>query len=128
MRHPRRPPIWGAALVLALVAAAARADDFFGVTPADELVKFSSLDTSVQAPLELTGLGVFEQVVALDVRPATGGLGIAQGLTGSVRLVRIDQASGVVTAIGLGHLVGRIGEDRDGLRPDRRSRRGRHVG
>ena len=103
MPRPGRAPIWGAALVLALVAApAARADDFFGVTPGDELVNFSSLDTSVQAPLELTGLGVFDQVVALDVRPATGGLyGIVQGLTGSVRLVRIDQESGVVTTIGL---------------------------
>src|SRR5829696_1854894 len=83
------------ALAAALLSPApALADDFYGVTPDDRLVRFDSLSTAFTSPIPLTGLQTGEHVVAIDVRPATGGLyGIAQK-AGVLRLVRIQQATG----------------------------------
>jgi hypothetical protein len=100
MRFPARMlPALVACAVLA-PSGTAHADQFLGVTPDDRLVHFTAKDRTLGAPVKLTGLGGLGHVVAIDARSTTGGLyGMAQdGKT--VRLVRIDQASGAVTPIG----------------------------
>lgn len=101
MRLPTRVlPILLAACAVLLPSGTAHAEQFLGITPDDRLVHFTAMDHTLRAPVKLTGLAGIGRVVAVDVRPATGGLyGIAQ--SGSIiRLVRIDQASGAVTPIG----------------------------
>jgi hypothetical protein len=88
------------AALAAVAAPPASADEFYGVT-GDQLVRFDSLDPTLRNPLPLTGLAAGEHVVAIDVRPTTGGLyGVTRKSTlTDMRLVRIDQQSGAVTAI-----------------------------
>jgi hypothetical protein len=91
-----------ATLLCLLAPTPAGADDFYGITPDDRLVRFDALDHTLRAPVALAGLASAEHVVAIDVRPATGGLyGIAQK-GAAIRLVRIDQATGALTAVGSG--------------------------
>lgn len=88
------------AAVLGPAAGGARAEDLFGITSTDQLVRGTPLITTFGQAVPLTGLAASEHVKAIDVRPATGGLyGLA--VKGSaLRLVRIDQATGAVTTVG----------------------------
>jgi hypothetical protein len=93
------------AAAVALAAAAlpsspAHAEDFYGVTQDERLVRFDTMVTTPTAPVPVRGLATGEQIAAIDVRPTTGGLyGIAQ-LDQRLRLVRIDQATGTLTQVG----------------------------
>ena len=98
MTRAARMQAAAAALVAAaLVASPAHAEDFFGITQDERLVRFDTMATTPTAPVPLRGLATGEQIAAIDVRPVTGGLyGIAQ-LAQRLRLVRIDQATGTPT-------------------------------
>jgi hypothetical protein len=94
-------------MILALVSCAvllpsgfARAQPFLAVTADQRLVHFDALDHTLRGVVPLKGVPGLGAIVAIDVRPATGGLyGIAQN-GATIRLVRIDQASGALTLIG----------------------------
>ena len=90
------------ALVLALVAApAAQAEVFYLVVPQvnlpPRLVTVSTLGGAAQPVALVTGLAAGERISAIDVRPGTGGLYAVAQTSTQIRLVRIDQATGVAT-------------------------------
>src|SRR5689334_10093179 len=95
---------------MAVAAAPATAAEFYGVT-GGQLVGFTAQDPTLRNARPLTGLAPGEHVIGCDVRPTTGGLyAITQNST-ALRLVRIDQQTGAVTAIstpqtGLGFFTG----------------------
>ncbi len=89
-----------AACTLAVTAPPAGAHVFYGVDLSNRLVRLDPLTPAFRDPVVLSGPGA-SAILAIDVRPATGGLfGVAK-VTGGVQLVRIDQGTGALTAIGL---------------------------
>ncbi len=72
--------------------------NFFAVTTANNLLRFSGTNPgATSAPLAISGLQAGENILGIDVRPATGQL---YGLGSSSRLYRIDAASGAATLVG----------------------------
>ncbi len=101
MRLPTRVlPVLLVACAALLPSGSAHADEFFGITPDDQLIRYDALDHTPRSPVKLTGLGAMGHIVSVDVRPATGGLYGVTANGASFRLVRIDQATGAVTPIG----------------------------
>lgn len=70
-----------------------------GVMAKNKLVMFSSTDPEDVAVVHLSGLALGEEVLGLDVRPATGEL---YALGSSARLYTVDALTGQATAIGAG--------------------------
>jgi hypothetical protein len=70
-----------------------------GVASKNRLVLFSSAAPGDVAVVHLSGLSPGEEVLGLDVRPATGEL---YALGSSARLYTVDPATGQATAIGAG--------------------------
>ena len=70
-----------------------------GVSSKDRLVLFSSDAPEDAAVIPLSGLQPGEEILGIDVRPATGGL---YALGSSSRIYVIDIESGVATAVGSG--------------------------
>lgn len=71
----------------------------YGLTTDDRLVSFRSESLTASSGVEITGLRLDEDVVGIDVRPATGRvLGVTQGTTQD-RIVSIDPATGVATVL-----------------------------
>ena len=73
---------------------------FFGVTAANNLVRFSSATPgTIDATVAITGLQAGETVLGIDVRPAT----LQLYLLGSTsRIYTLDQGTGVATQVGAG--------------------------
>lgn len=89
------------ALAVGLVAgsaAASRAETIYGITTANQLVNFDSASPgTVSAPLAVTGLGVGEQILGIDFRPATPGVLVGLGSSGNV--YTINRNTGAATSI-----------------------------
>lgn len=88
-----------AAMVAALaISATAQAVPLTGLTTANQLVTFDSASPGVNsAPVLITGLGVGEEILAIDYRPATGQL---YGLGSLNQLYTINPATGLATEVG----------------------------
>ena len=73
----------------------------YGLTTGDELTRFDTdAPGATSPPQALTGVGVDEDVVGIDFRPATGGL-YGLGVDGTTaRVLLINTVSGAVTQIG----------------------------
>jgi hypothetical protein len=70
----------------------------FGIDESNRLLSFRpSNPAQILSLAPITGLSVNERIVAIDFRPATGGL---IGLSDGSRLYRIDPATGAATALG----------------------------
>ena len=97
----------GVALASAFTLAAAApaadaADRIYGLTTSDKLVSFSSsTPAKVGAATAITGLGAGEDVVGIDVRPATGQLyGVTKKADDSTgRVYVIDPATGAASLV-----------------------------
>jgi hypothetical protein len=91
--------IVAAAVVAALaLSAAAQAVPLTALTAANELVTIDSATPGINsAPILITGLGVGEEILAIDYRPATGQL---YGIGSLSQLYTIDPATGVATVVG----------------------------
>jgi hypothetical protein len=91
---------WVAAAAVAVTgwaAPAASAETVFGITEGGALVTFdSATPATITSEREISGLPGTDQIVAIDVRPATLQL---YGLSSGDRLYRIDLASGQATAV-----------------------------
>lgn len=91
------------ALTAALLGAvgtgtAGAAQLIYGTTEGDRLVTFrSSSPGNIERSVPITGVAEAEDIVGLDVRPATGEL---YGLGTSNVIYRIDPSSGAATAVG----------------------------
>ncbi|HYH93328.1 MAG TPA: DUF4394 domain-containing protein [Candidatus Saccharimonadales bacterium] len=93
-----------AALSLAAAIAgpvsAAHLTPLVGLTTDSSLVTFTPATACQPSPaVRITGLQPGESIVAIDERPATGGL---YGLGSSSRIYRLDAATGAATAVGSG--------------------------
>ena len=91
---------FAAALVagLSAPAAAPAAEALFGVTTTNTLVTFASDSPGmVRTSVPITGLQPNEQIIAIDIRPATGQL---YGLGSSNRLYVISTVSGAARMAG----------------------------
>jgi hypothetical protein len=87
-----------AAGALAVPAAASAAEAFYGVTADNQLVTFQSDNvTNVEPSHAITGLPGGENIVGLDVRPATGQL---YGLGKTSRLYAINPRTGAARQVG----------------------------
>jgi hypothetical protein len=83
---------------LSAPAAASAAEAFFGATSSNTLVTFASDSPgTVRTAVPISGLQAGEQVLALDMRPATGQL---YALGSTSRLYAINPASGAARAVG----------------------------
>jgi hypothetical protein len=89
----------GIALLSSAIATATAAEMLSGMASNNRLVLFSSANPGDVAVMPLSGLQPGEEVLGLDVRPATGQL---YALGSSSRLYTIDPATGMATAIGSG--------------------------
>jgi hypothetical protein len=89
-----------AACTLAVTAPRAGAHVFYGVDFLNRLVRLDPLAPTFRDPVVLTGPGA-SAILAIDVRPATGGLFGVVKVTGGIQLVFIDQRTGALTAVGL---------------------------
>lgn len=79
-------------------AAPSRAETIYGITTANQLVNFDSASPgTVSAPLTVTGLGVGEQILGIDFRPATPGVLVGLGSSGNV--YSINRNNGAATSI-----------------------------
>jgi hypothetical protein len=91
------------AVALASPAAAVPTGGYlvYGLTATDALTTFRTGSPGTQtAPVALSGLAAGDDVVGLDVRPATGQLyGLVKGAT-TDRLVVVNPATGAVTQVG----------------------------
>jgi Domain of unknown function (DUF4394) len=87
-----------AAALLTLPASAGAAESFLGVTEGSRLVRFQSDSPgAVRSSRPITGMLESERVLALDFRPATGGL---YGLGSSNRIYLIDPRTGRAAPVG----------------------------
>jgi Ca2+-binding RTX toxin-like protein len=87
------------------IALLSHAATVYGVTAANQLVRFSSaIPGTMKATTLIAGLESGEAVTAIDVRPNGGGLyglGLrAEGPVQTARLLRIDPATAVATPVG----------------------------
>lgn len=79
-------------------AAPLSATTLYAVTSTQQLVRFDSATPGIlNSTVAITGMGVNETVLGIDIRPATGEL-LALGSTS--RLYRLDPVSGAATSIG----------------------------
>ena len=87
-----------AALLATLaVAAPAHAESVVGLTSNNALVVFdSAMPTNASAPITITGLLANEQLLGIDLRPATGAL---FGLSSTGRLYTLNTATGAATFV-----------------------------
>jgi hypothetical protein len=86
-----------AAAVLAIATSGAQAEGIFGLTSTNALVRFdSALPGSASAPVSITGLASSEQIVGIDVRPATGAL---FGLSSTGNLYTLNAVTGAATFV-----------------------------
>src|SRR5215212_6589143 len=76
--------------LLGVAAPPADATVFYGVDGQNRLVRFDPFSSAFRDAIPLTGPGA-SSVLALDVRPATGG----------IQLARIHQGTGALTPVGL---------------------------
>ena len=96
---PRLRPALSAvcAALVAVCAPAAHAEGIFGLTTTNALVTFdSALPGSASAPVAITGLATSEQMIGIDIRPATGSL---WGLSSSSRLYTLNPSTGAATFV-----------------------------
>ncbi|MDP3714154.1 MAG: DUF4394 domain-containing protein [Mycobacteriales bacterium] len=93
----------GGAVVLAAPAAAVPTGGFlvYGLTATDQITSFRTAAPATRtAPVAITGLTAGDDVVGIDIRPATGQLyGIVKG-SAADRVITIDPATGAATVIG----------------------------
>lgn len=93
----------GGAVALAAPAAAVPTGGFlvYGLTATDQITSFRTGTPGTRtAPVAITGLTTGDDVVGIDIRPATGQLyGIVKG-SASDRIVTIDPATGAATVVG----------------------------
>jgi Domain of unknown function (DUF4394)/FG-GAP-like repeat len=86
------------ALVFLAGMISAKAVTIYGVTTANQLVRFDSATPgTVSAPQAITGLQTGENIVGIDFRPANGQL---YGLGSSSRLYTINITTGAATIVG----------------------------
>jgi hypothetical protein len=95
----RRRVAWVAAIIFTLlIPAATRAVPILGLTDANRLVLFDSTEPEkVVGAVDVTGLQPNEQLLGIDVRPATGVL-YAVGSTS--RLYTVNTVTGAATQVG----------------------------
>jgi len=83
---------------LAVPAAASAAEAFYGVTQDNQLVQFQSDNVTNVAPIRsITGLPGGENIVGIDIRPATGQL---YGVGKTSRLYLINPRTGAASQVG----------------------------
>ena len=97
---------------LAIPAVALAGERFYAVDEANRLVTFSSDAPRAISRSRITGLAAGEQVLGLDVRPATGQL---YALGSTARLYRIDPATRAATAVGPGPFAPGLDGERFGF-------------
>ena len=97
-RH--KPALTAAAITAALaLAATAHAEAVIGLTATNALVTFdSATPLNASAPITITGLQAGEQILGIDMRPATGAL---FGLGSSGRLYTLNTGTGAATFVSL---------------------------
>ena len=96
----RRFACIAATVLLAVASASTQAAEVFaGAAPKGRLVLFSSDDPSDVAVVRVKGLQHGEEILGLDMRPATGQL---YALGSSSRIYTIDYVAGTATAVGSG--------------------------
>ncbi len=104
--------VWGCTLVVALLAAPARADVIVGLTTTNELVVFDSATPgTILGTVAITGLQASENALAIDFE-STGQL-LALGSTN--RLYAVNLATGVATQLGSGPFTPPLGSNFVGL-------------
>ncbi|HSD72562.1 MAG TPA: DUF4394 domain-containing protein [Thermoanaerobaculia bacterium] len=96
MRLTLRLGIGLLALVSWITPVAARAETIYAVTSTNLLLTFDSATPGTAASVAITGLQAGENVVGIDLRPATGQL---YALGSTSRLYTINTATGVATAV-----------------------------
>ena len=94
-----------AAAAAASLPATSAAAPAVGVdTAGTTLLRFDTASPGTMTPVPITGLGAGETIEGIDRRPATGalyGLGVIDGgASDTLRVYRIDRATGVATPIG----------------------------
>lgn len=102
-----RAPVFALATLGLLLAACGGDDDddndggivLFGVTPDNELVRFTVEDPSEVTTTAITGLEVGDAIRALDYRPADG---VLYGLGTDSYVYTINTSTGVATPVGTG--------------------------
>ncbi len=95
-----KPSLAAAAIAATLaLAASAHAEAVIGLTATNALVTFdSATPLSASAPVTITGLQAGEQILGIDMRPATGAL---FGLGSSGRLYTLNTGTGAATFVSL---------------------------
>jgi Domain of unknown function (DUF4394) len=97
-RTPRLALLLSAALLALAAAAPARAATITTVAPGNQLLAFNSANpNAVISSTQITGLGMGEEILGIDLRPATGQL---YALGNSNRLYTIDLTTGAATPVG----------------------------
>ncbi|MDQ6808616.1 MAG: DUF4394 domain-containing protein [Verrucomicrobiota bacterium] len=87
-----------ALLLFSAVALSVRAETIVGLTSGNRLVSFdSAAPGTITKSVSVTGLASGTSLVAIDFRPATGGL---YGLSSDSRIYSINDQTGVATAVG----------------------------
>ena len=99
MRLTLRLGIGLLALVSWITPVAARAETIYAVTSTNLLLTFDSATPGTAASVAITGLQAGENVVGIDLRPATGQL---YALGSTSRLYTINPVTGVATQVGSG--------------------------
>ena len=97
-RTPRLALLLSAALLALAAAAPARAATITTVAPGNQLLLFNSANpNTIISSTQITGLGMGEEILGIDVRPATGQL---YALGNSNRLYTINLSTGAATPVG----------------------------
>jgi Domain of unknown function (DUF4394) len=86
-----------AAAALAAPAVAAAGERFYALDEANRLVSFTSDTPRAIARARVSGLAPGEQLLGLDVRPATQEL---YGVGSTARIYKVDPSTGTATAVG----------------------------
>ena len=85
-------------VLLSLLSAVGHAETIYGLTATSRLVTFDSATPgTVTAPIVISGLQSGEDILAIDLRPATGQL---YGLGSTSRLYTINPTTGAATQVG----------------------------
>lgn len=93
------PVVIGLALLLWIAPTAGEAETIYAVTSTNLLLTFDSASPGTAASVAITGLQAGENVVGIDLRPATGQL---YALGSTSRLYTINPVTGVATQVGSG--------------------------
>ena len=93
----RRAGLTAAAVAALTVATPSGAEPVVGLTTTNALVTFDSATPTLgSAPVNITGLLFNEQILGIDLRPATG---VLFGLGSTGRLYSLDSATGAATFV-----------------------------